>query len=75
MIELEKLAADGFTLAAVMEKDKELSGEARYHAGFHFAEHPSPEVRAQGVALLEGLADSKGKLAKAARNKLGLLRG
>jgi HEAT repeat protein len=76
LVEMEKLAADGFPLARALEKDKKLSDEARYHVGFHFAEHAAPEVRSQGVSLLEGLASKgRGKLARAARNKLGLLRG
>jgi len=76
LVELEKLAADGFAVAAAVAKDKQVSDEARYHAGFHFAEHASPEVRAQGVALLEELASrGRGKIARAAKNKLGLLRG
>ena len=74
LAEMEKLAAGGFALAVAIAKDKALSGEARYHAAFHLAEHHSPEVRAQGVALLEDLAGGRGKLAKAARNKLSLLR-
>ena len=74
--ELEKLAADGFPLAAALEKDKALDDEARYHAGFHFSEHASPEVRAVGASILERLASrGRGKLARAARNKLALLRG
>jgi hypothetical protein len=76
LVELEKLAADGFALAAALEKDKRVGDEARYHVGFHFAEHTSPEVRAVGVSLLEGLSTKgRGKLPRAARNKLGLLRG
>lgn len=75
LVELEKLAAEGFPLAASLEKDKALSDEARYHAGFHLVEHHAPEVRAAGVAALEGLASrGRGKLARAARNKLALLR-
>lgn len=75
LIELEKLAADGIALARALEKDKSLSPEARYHVGFHFAEHHAPEVRAQGISLLEGLSSGgRGKLARAARNKLALLR-
>ena len=72
LAELEKLAADGFALAAALEKDRAVTDEARYHAGFHFSEHASPEVRAQGILLLEGLASGRGKLARAAKNKLGL---
>jgi hypothetical protein len=76
LLELERLAAGGFAVAAAVAKDKQVSDEARYHAGYHFAEHASPEVRAQGVALLEELAShGRGKLARAAKNKLGLLRG
>jgi hypothetical protein len=74
LAEMEKLAAGGFALAAAIAKDKALTDEARYHAGFHFAEHHAPEVRAQGVALLEDLSGGRSKLAKAARNKLSLLR-
>jgi hypothetical protein len=73
--ELEKLAADGFPVAGALEKDRAVSDEARYHAAFHFAEHASPEVRAQGVALLEGLSGGRGKIARASKNKLGLMRG
>ncbi|MCA1825387.1 MAG: HEAT repeat domain-containing protein [Myxococcales bacterium] len=74
LAELEKLAASGFALAASISKDRSLGDDARYHAAFHFAEHASPEVRAQGIALLEELSGRRGKLAKAARNKLSLLR-
>jgi hypothetical protein len=73
LAEMEKLAASGFALAAAISKDRSLEDEARYHAAFHFAEHASPEVRAQGVALLEELSGGRGKIAKAARNKLALL--
>ncbi|HEX9577767.1 MAG TPA: hypothetical protein VF993_08435 [Myxococcales bacterium] len=72
---LEKLASDGFALALALERDRKISLEARYHVGFHFAEQSVPEVRSQGVSLLEGIAaGGRGKLARAARNKLGLLR-
>ena len=74
LAELEKLAADGFALSAAVAKDKSLSEEARYHAGFHFAEHHAPEVRSQGVAILEDLAGSgRGKIKRAAKNKLALM--
>lgn len=74
LAELEKLAADGFPLATALLKDKSLDDDARYHAGFHFAEHSAPEVRAVGVAVLEELASGgRGKLARAAKNKLALL--
>ena len=73
--ELEKLAADGFALASAIGKDKALSDEARYHAAFHLPEHAAPEVRTQGIALLDDLAESgKGKIKRAAKNKLALLR-
>ena len=76
LAELEKLASDGFPLADTLLKDKALKDEARYYAGFHFAEHAAPEVRAVGVAVLEELAGGgRGKLARAAKNKLALLRG
>jgi len=74
LAEIEKLAASGFAIAAAISKDKAIGDDARYHVAFHFAEHHSPEVRAQGVALLEDLSGGRGKLAKAARNKLALLR-
>ena len=72
LVELEKLLADGFALAAALEKDRAITDEARYHAGFHFSEHAAPEIRAQGVLLLEGLASGRSKIARAAKNKLGL---
>ncbi len=75
LVELEKLAADGFQVAGALEKDRAAGDQARYYAGFHFAEHSSPEVREQGVALLEGLSGGRSKIARAAKNKLGLLRG
>jgi len=76
LLELEKLAADGFAVADALAKDRAATEEARYHAGFHFAEHPSAEGRAQGIALLEELAGrGRSKIARAAKNKLGLLRG
>jgi HEAT repeat protein len=74
LAEIEKLAASGFALAAAIAKDEALGDDARYHAAFHLAEHHSPEVRTQGVALLEDLSGGRGKLAKAARNKLALLK-
>jgi hypothetical protein len=76
LVALEKLASDGFALAPALERDRKISLEARYHVGFHFAEQSAPEVRSQGVSLLEGIAaGGRSKLARAARNKLGLLRG
>ena len=72
LAELSRLAADGFALAEALEKDRAIADEARYHAGFHFSEHASPEVRAQGLLLLEGLAKGRSKIARAAKNKLGL---
>ena len=75
LAELEKLAADGFALAAAIGKDKALSDDARYHAAFHLAEHHAPEVRTQGIALLDDLAESgKGRIKRAAKNKLALVR-
>jgi len=75
LIELEKLAADGFALAQTLMRDKSLGDEARHHAGFHLVEHQAPEVRAAGVSVLEELASrGRGKVARAARNKLALLR-
>lgn len=71
--ELEKLAASGFPLAPAVEKEKKLTPEARYQLAFFLAESAATEVRAQGEALLEGLAEGKGKIARAAKNKLKLL--
>lgn len=73
--EIARLADDGFAVARTLAKDTSLSDAARYYVGFHFAERPSPEARAVGVALLEALADkgAKSKFAKAAKNKLALL--
>ena len=72
LAEMEKLSADGFALAGALEKDRAITDEARYQVGFHFSEHTAPEVRAQGILLLEGLASGRGKIARAAKNKLGL---
>lgn len=74
---LERLGDAGFALAKAMEKDKQLDEEARFYVAFHFVERATPEARAVGVALLEGIVERSGrsKLGKAAKNKLGLLGG
>ncbi|MHB8877391.1 MAG: hypothetical protein ACYC8T_27175, partial [Myxococcaceae bacterium] len=75
LVDLERLADDGFPLAKALEKDKAVSDEERYYVGFHFSEQPSPDTRSVGAALLESIAlKGRGKLAKAARNKLELRR-
>ena len=56
-----------------MAKDKRLSDEARYYLGVHFAEKATFELKNLGAEILEGLAGGKGKLAKAAKNKMKLL--
>lgn len=75
LTDFERLADDGFPLAKALDKDKAVSDDERYYLGFHFAEQPSPEAKSVGAALLETLAGKgRGKLAKAAKNKLALLR-
>jgi len=73
LAELEKLHAEGFPVAATVAKDKQLSDEARYYVGVHFAEKVQFDLKNVGAELLEGLAGGKGKLATAAKNKLELL--
>ncbi len=74
LAELEKLHTEGFALSQALQKDKKLSDEARYYVGVHFAEKPQFELKNLGAEVLEGLAaKGKGKLAKAAKNKLKLL--
>ncbi len=71
---LEKLHAEGVAIAEQLIKDKKLSDEARYYVGVHFAEKPKFEMKNIGADLLEHLASKgKGKLAKAAKNKMKLL--
>ncbi|MFZ5441509.1 MAG: HEAT repeat domain-containing protein [Myxococcota bacterium] len=73
LAELEKLHHEGFAIAAAVAKDKRLSDEARYYLGVHFAEKATFELKNLGAEILEGLAGGKGKLAKAAKNKMKLL--
>jgi HEAT repeat protein len=74
LLELQKLATEGYPLAQTLQKDKTLDDEERYYLGFHFAESHVPEEQAVGYDLLEAIAQSgKGKLKKAAKNKLALL--
>lgn len=71
---LEKLHAEGFKVAEAVAKDKTLSDEARYYVGVHFAEKPQFELKSVGAEILEALAESgRGKMAKAAKNKMKLL--
>jgi hypothetical protein len=71
---LEKLHAEGFKVAEAVLKDKKLSDEARYYVGVHFAEKPQFELKSIGAEILEGLAGKgKGKIPKAAKNKMKLL--
>jgi HEAT repeat protein len=71
---LEKLHTEGFKVADMIAKDKKLSDEARYYVGVHFAEKPQFELKSIGAEILESLAESgRGKLAKAAKNKMKLL--
>jgi len=73
LLELQKLITDGFALTKVVLKDKALSDAHRYYLGFHFAESHVPDEQTVGFELLEAAAQGKGKLAKAAKNKLKLL--
>ncbi len=70
----EKLHAEHFKLADAVTKDKKLTDEARYYVGVHFAEKPQFELKSVGAEILEKLAESgRGKMAKAAKNKMKLL--
>ena len=63
-------------VGVVASQLKTIEPEDRYYLGFHFAESHVPEEHAVGYDLLEHIARSgKGKLAKAAKNKLALLEG
>jgi hypothetical protein len=74
LTELEKLQAEGFALSQALQKDKKLSDEARYYVGVHFAEKQTFELKNLGAEVLEALAGKgKGKINKAAKNKLKLL--
>jgi len=75
LADFERLADDGFAVAKTLDKDKAVSDDERYYVGFHFAEQSAPEAKSVGAALLETLAvKGRGKLAKAAKNKLALLK-
>jgi len=70
----EKLHAEGFKVAETVNRDKKLSDEAKYYVGVHFAEKPQFELKSVGAEILEALAESgRGKMAKAAKNKMKLL--
>lgn len=72
--ELERLHAEGFAVAQAVAKHKQLGDDARYYVGVHFAEKPQFELKNVGAELLEVIAGKgKGKLAKAAKNKMKLL--
>jgi hypothetical protein len=74
LAELEKLHLEGFEVARAVAQAKMLSDEARYYVGVHFAEKPQFELKNVGAEVLERLAgNGKGKLAKAAKNKIKLL--
>lgn len=74
LLELERLLGEGFKLGEAIRKDKKLSDEARYYLGVHFGEKQTYELKNLGAEILEALAEGKkGKLAKAAKNKLKLL--
>jgi HEAT repeat protein len=74
LAELEKLHREGFEVGEKLLKDKKVSDDARFYVGFHFAEKPLFQQKNLGATLLEAIAGKgKGKLAKAAKNKLKLL--
>lgn len=74
LAELERLNGSGFPVAEALKKDKQLTDEARYYVGVHFAEKSTFELKNVGAELLEALAEKgKGKIAKAAKNKMKLL--
>ncbi|MBX7100181.1 MAG: HEAT repeat domain-containing protein [Myxococcaceae bacterium] len=74
LITLEKLHREGFKVSEAVLKAKGLSDEARYYVGVHFAEKSVFELKNLGAEVLEVLAGKgKGKLAKAAKNKMKLL--
>ncbi|MFO0594054.1 MAG: HEAT repeat domain-containing protein [Myxococcaceae bacterium] len=73
LLELEKLHKEGFKIGDAVRKEKKLSDEARYYLGVHFAEKQTFELKNIGAEILEGLAEGKGKIAKAAKNKMKLL--
>ncbi len=74
LLELERLAQEGFPLQRALEKDKALDDEALYYLGFHFGE--SLDFRELGAALLEVLVKRSGrtKRGKAAKNKLAFVK-
>lgn len=74
LLVLERLHSEGFKVAEAIIKDKKLSDEARYYLGVHFAEKQQFELKSVGAEVLENLAEKgRGKLAKAAKNKMKLL--
>jgi hypothetical protein len=73
LTELERLAKEGFGVAAAVAEAKKLSDDARYYVGVHFAEKQQFEFKNVGAEILESLSTGRTKLAKAARNKLKLL--
>jgi HEAT repeat protein len=74
LAQLEKLHQEGFDLGERLIKDKKIDDEARFYVGFHFAEKPLFNQKNLGATLLEAIAGKgKGKLAKAAKNKIKLL--
>ena len=74
LLVLERLHSEGFKVADAINRDKKLSDEARYYLGVHFAEKQQFELKSIGAEVLENLADKgRGKLARAAKNKMKLL--
>lgn len=73
LVDLERLSREGFKVAEAVRKEKKLSDEARYYVGVHFAEASQFDLKNVGAEVLEGLAQGRTKLAKAAKNKMKLL--
>lgn len=69
-----RLAAKGFPVARRLAREHDVSDDAIYALGFRLLESGAPGHEDLGAELLQGIIDERprGKLAKAARNKLKL---
>ncbi len=74
LVELSRLVDAGAVTSAQVTKEKRLGFDVKLYVGFHFAEGQDAHQKAFGGDLLEFVAkNGKGKIAKAAKNKLKLL--
>lgn len=73
LLELLRLCSGEPGLAKRLLGRKSLKDAALYYVGFHLAEQHGAAESSVGYELLEALAKRKGKMAKAAKNKLRLL--